>query len=110
MLTDSQALQLFRMVQEACTNVARHAHAQHLVVTGAPVEYGFELSIEDDGQGIDPALMREGALGLVGLRERAAMMGGQIRVQGRDGGGTRVWVRVPIHRSRPQTSLSTAKP
>lgn len=109
-LTDSQALQLFRMVQEACTNVARHAHAQHLVVTGAPVEYGFELSIEDDGQGIDPALMREGALGLVGLRERAAMMGGQIRVQGRDGGGTRVWVRVPIHRSRPQTSLSTAKP
>lgn len=105
-LTESQALQLFRVVQEACTNAARHAKAQNLLITGAAVEHGFELSIEDDGQGIDPALMREGALGLVGLRERAAMMGGQIQVQGRAGGGTRVWIRVPLHWHRPQPSVN----
>ena len=107
-LTESQALQLFRVVQEACTNAARHAKAQNLLITGAAVEHGFELSIEDDGQGIDSAVMREGSLGLVGLSERAAMMGGQIQVQGRAGGGTRVWIRVPLHWSRPQPSVSSA--
>lgn len=102
-LTDSQALQLFRVVQEACTNVGRHARASHLAVIGASVGQGFELSVEDDGQGIDAALMRDGALGLVGLRERAAMMGGQIQVQNRIGGGTRVWIRIPHHWSRART-------
>jgi signal transduction histidine kinase len=107
-LTESQALQLFRVVQEACTNAGRHAHAKHLMVVGAAVAQGFELSIEDDGQGIDPALMRDGALGLVGLRERTAMMGGQMRVEGRAGGGTRVWIRVPQHWSRPKAPTAAA--
>jgi signal transduction histidine kinase len=108
-LTESQALQLFRVVQEACTNAGRHAQARNLVVIGSAVEHGFELSIEDDGQGIDPALMRDGALGLVGLRERVAMMGGALKVEGRAGGGTRVWVSIPLHWSRPRASATATR-
>lgn len=108
-LTDSQSLQLFRVVQEACSNAGRHAQARNLVVAGKAVESGFELSIEDDGQGIDPKVMRDGALGLVGLRERAAMMGGQMRVESRVGGGTRVWVLIPLHWSRGR-SLAASLP
>jgi signal transduction histidine kinase len=109
-LTESQSLQLFRVVQEACTNAGRHAQAQNLVVAGKAVENGFELSIEDDGKGIEPALMRDGALGLVGLRERAAMMGGQMRVEGRTGGGTRVWIRIPLHWTRARSPTTTLQP
>ena len=108
-LTESQALQHFRVVQEACNNAARHAKAQNLTVSGTAVERGFELSIDDDGQGIDPEVMRDGALGLVGLSERAATMGGQIKVSSREEGGTRVWVRVPLHWSRPRASTNAAK-
>ncbi len=109
-LTESQSLQVFRVVQEACTNAGRHAQAKNLVVSGKAVEDGFELSIEDDGKGIDPALMREGALGLVGLRERTAMMGGQMRVEGRTGGGTRVWIRIPLHWTRARSPATTLQP
>ena len=105
-LTESQALQLFRMVQEACTNAGRHAKAQNLVITGVAVNHGYELSIEDDGQGIDAESMREGSLGLVGLSELAAMMEGQIRVQARTGGGTCVWVRIPLHWSRRHSQMA----
>lgn len=89
-LSSAQALQLFRIVQEACTNVLRHADARCIQVSGLGQGNQFQLVIEDDGSGFDPAQVRVGAMGLIGLQERAALLGGRAEVGPRDGGGTRV--------------------
>ena len=95
LLTESQTLQIFRVAQEALLNAARHASAHMLTVTGQAEGALFELRIEDDGDGFNPDSVREGALGLIGLRERAAVMGGAAQIGRRAGGGTYVSVRFP---------------
>jgi signal transduction histidine kinase len=94
-LTAMQTFQIFRIGQEAVLNAGRHAKAQNITITSRSVDGMFELSVEDDGQGFDPNSVRDGALGLVGLRERTAVMGGDALVTARTGGGTSVLVRVP---------------
>ncbi|MBB1076019.1 ATP-binding protein, partial [Rhodoferax sp. 4810] len=98
-LNDQQMTQVFRVVQEASTNICRHAHAKHVEVTGTMTEDGLVLSIDDDGVGFDVEQVRDGALGLVGIRERAQMMGGTATIQRRPGGGTRVMVHLPTGRN-----------
>ena len=84
----------YRIVQEALTNVRRHAAAARVEVR---VRYGveaLEVSIEDDGQGEVSAIDEEGH-GLRGMRERAAMLGGALSVGPLDGGGYRVSAILP---------------
>jgi signal transduction histidine kinase len=84
----------FRIVQEALTNVRRHAAASRVEVR---VRYGseaLELSVEDDGAGAAAAADGEGH-GLRGMRERAAMLGGALSVGPLDGGGYRVSAILP---------------
>jgi PAS domain S-box-containing protein len=93
---------LYRIVQEALRNVIKHSGTCLATVelTGAPD--GLRLRVGDEGAGFDPAAARGGGLGLVSMRERLYLVGGEIEVRSRPGGGTRIDVRVPavIH-TRP---------
>ena len=99
-LSDAKAIGLFRILQEALTNVMRHAQA-HTVELQLSVE-GSELClrIADDGVGFDPQATRQGvSFGLVGMRERVLMFGGTLQIDSQPGEGTTLWIRVPL-RSR----------
>jgi signal transduction histidine kinase len=88
------ATALFRITQEALTNVVRHAHAASVVVELAAGEQ-LVLRIRDDGDGFDPRGVRNTALGLVGMRERAANLGGSVRIESAPGRGTEVIATMP---------------
>jgi two-component system, NarL family, sensor histidine kinase UhpB len=97
------AIALYRMVQEALTNVARHAQAKSVEITLQVQEQQLVLTVTDDGIGFDEqALQRAGSFGLMGLRERAHLLGGQIEIGRRPRGGTRLTVRVPSHPQSPR--------
>ncbi|MCC6464665.1 MAG: HAMP domain-containing protein [Planctomycetes bacterium] len=85
---------LFRIAQEALTNVVRHAHAKSALVELRDHGDEVELAVRDDGAGM-PAITGAQSLGLLGMKERATLVGGTFRVQSRPGGGTCVMVRLP---------------
>jgi len=89
---------LYRAAQEALTNVVRHARATRARVELTRAEGRVRLTVEDDGQGFDVgrALRRGEGLGLQGLRERAALAGGTLRISSRPGTGTRLTLEVPL--------------
>jgi PAS domain S-box-containing protein len=90
------ALALFRIAQEALTNVARHAHATRAEVGLHASGNGWELEIQDNGQGFVPvSRLGPKALGLLGMRERAAVFGGAVDFLSEPGKGTTVRVRMP---------------
>jgi signal transduction histidine kinase len=92
------AITLYRVAQEALTNVARHAQASRVKVTLAGGEGELLLSVADDGRGLDERAAGPRALGLLGMKERAAMLGGGLRLSPREGGGTVVELRAPRER------------
>jgi two-component system NarL family sensor kinase len=87
---------LYRIIQEALTNVMRHAQAREvrlrLVITPASVR----ATISDDGVGFDPAQVPEGRFGLVGLNERAKLLGGTLYIASSPAKGTRLVVKIPV--------------
>ena len=89
----------YRIVQEAMVNIRKHAAASQVVVTVRERNGGVEVEVADDGRGFDPARVdkRPGHMGLAGMRERAAIAGGELDVGPVAGGGTRVrlWVPTP---------------
>ena len=89
----------YRIAQEALTNVARHAGAAHAEVTLKMNGDGtMLLEVADDGRGFDPEQFTESdMLGLAGMRERAALVGGSLAVLSQPGQGTVVSFRVPLH-------------
>jgi signal transduction histidine kinase len=89
---------VYRIVQEALTNVARHSDARVATVVVERAGDYLDAVIEDDGVGV-PTLPEGGAprgLGVIGMRERAQSLSGSLSIQPRQGGGTRVVVRIPI--------------
>jgi PAS domain S-box-containing protein len=99
-LDERVAIAVYRMVQEALTNVARHARATRVEIALAQRGDELLLEVRDDGIGFpERALQREGSFGLVGMRERAQMLGGHLEVDNPPGGGGRVCVRVPLARA-----------
>jgi PAS domain S-box-containing protein len=93
---------LFRILQEALTNVARHANASHVSVKLDREGETLRLDVRDDGKGVTPE-RADGAhsLGLLGLRERARRLGGSATVAGEPGRGTLVSVSVPYREKTP---------
>lgn len=88
---------LYRIAQEALTNVARHARAGHVLVSLARDGRLLRLSVEDDGVGFDVASSRaSGGLGLFGIQERLSLVGGSLHIHSRPGKGTRVVAEVPL--------------
>jgi signal transduction histidine kinase len=86
---------LYRMIQEAFTNVVKHSEASRVSVLLQRKD-GMALAVvEDDGGGFDPANVREDALGLAGMRERLALVGGRLRIESSSGSGTTLVAEVP---------------
>lgn len=109
-LTAEQQTALFRIFQESLTNVVRHAHASAVQVTLNEDDDQAELKIRDNGRGISEAEAADPrAIGLVGMRERASLVGGSFKVSGRRGKGTVVSVRVPLLPSRGHASGPRAR-
>jgi signal transduction histidine kinase len=86
---------LYRVVQEALTNVVKHAGATRVGVVLTRRGDSVAAVVEDDGRGFDPRTPRDGSLGIVGMRERAALVGGSLTVESRPGAGTTVAAQVP---------------
>ena len=95
-LNDSRATPIFRILQEALTNVARHSTATKVTIECSAGEDGVDLVVADNGLGITPQQLDSSrSLGLIGLRERARAFGGSIEMDGQPGIGTRVVARIP---------------
>lgn len=92
-LSPEAELVIYRIAQEALTNVVRHAGARRGVLELAAAGGRVALSIRDDGRGFDPAAT--GGAGLRGMRERAVLIGGDLRLVSRPGEGTTVRLELP---------------
>lgn len=96
-LSAQQQTVVFRIFQEALTNVVRHARAGAVQVGLAERGGVFELRVRDNGRGVTPSQAADPkAIGLLGMRERATLIGGTFEITGRRGKGTVVSVRVPL--------------
>ncbi len=98
-LCDPQALTLFRIVQEAVTNILKHAGGTRIDIDGHADGEHYHLRIEDDGRGFDPALVRQDAMGLTNMRERARLINGHCELAPGPAGGTVVVVSLPLDKS-----------
>jgi len=94
-LSPNVEIQLLRIIQEALTNVHRHANARHVIVDCVEMVDAWNISIQDDGDGFALENIPEGHLGLRIMNERAASVGGQIIVSSELGRGTRLEIRLP---------------
>lgn len=116
-LDGAQRTVLFRVAQEALTNVARHAHASRVEVRIQKVPGGIGMSIRDDGRSfrVRSTLSTHGGkrLGLVGMRERVEMIGGKFTVVSSPGRGTSVHAEIPLGRvgskRDPEPKMETSK-
>ena len=97
-LSVSQEFQVFRIVQEALANIAKHAHARRAWLTIEQRRDRVDVVIEDDGAGMASADPHDGEphYGVDIMRQRASRLGGTVDVRARDGGGTRVHLRFPV--------------
>jgi two-component system sensor histidine kinase UhpB len=91
---------VFRVVQEGLTNIVKHARARRVAVELVRAPDGLIVRVSDDGRGMPPfdvaAAERTGHLGLFGMVERAKLLGGEITIGPRAGGGTRLELRLPV--------------
>jgi signal transduction histidine kinase len=88
---------LYRIVQEALTNVVKHAGATRVAILIVRRGGSVAAVIEDDGRGFEPARAVDGdGLGLTGMRERLALIGGSLRIESTEAGGTTVAAEVPV--------------
>jgi signal transduction histidine kinase len=91
-----RATALFRIFQETLTNVARHASATRVDVRLTRENGNLILEVRDDGCGVSEDEVWAGSsLGLIGMRERALLLGGELTIRGTPGAGTTVRVRIP---------------
>jgi PAS domain S-box-containing protein len=90
----------FRILQEALTNVARHSQATQVKVRLKILDGSFHLEVQDNGIGVRGEAKAGGpSLGILGMQERAHLLGGEVLLEGGPGEGTRVRVRLPLSRA-----------
>lgn len=101
-LTSEAETNLYRIAQEILNNVAKHARARRVDIALERREGSVVLIIEDDGQGFDHSdvLQNVKSIGISGMRDRAALLGGQVEIESAPGNGTTVFVRVPLEYAR----------
>jgi len=95
-LTGAARTALYRIVQEALTNVSRHAKASRADVKIECLDGLISMEIRDNGQGFNPKGKKHSRLGLIGMRERVEMIGGKFRVESAAGESTTVHVEIPM--------------
>jgi signal transduction histidine kinase len=87
---------LYRIVQEALTNVVKHAEASRVSILLTGKDGGVAAVVEDDGHGFDPQATGDAGLGLVGMRERVVLAGGRLQIESAAGAGTTLAAEVPL--------------
>jgi signal transduction histidine kinase len=87
---------LYRVCQEALTNIASHARASRVTVRLVATPEAVQLTVRDDGHGFDPSSVADDRHGIVGMRERVEMLGGSLEIGSDPGKGTRLDVTVPL--------------
>jgi DNA-binding NarL/FixJ family response regulator len=103
-LEEQPATALFRVFQEILTNIARHAKASKVGIELKMAGENLVLQVTDNGRGIKDDEIKGGAsLGILGMRERMTLLGGELKIQGRPAGGTTVTASLPIHLAAPKT-------
>jgi PAS domain S-box-containing protein len=107
------AIACFRVVQEALTNVVRHARARQVWIELSQHEGRLELVVRDDGVGFDVARTLEHAvsgshLGLLGMKERVELLGGSLEVDSRPGHGTRLYISLPMTETVAESAQRSA--
>jgi signal transduction histidine kinase len=100
-LATSIDLSLYRIVQEALTNALKHAKAASAEVVVCYGDHDVTVEVTDDGRGPPPAAARSAGAGTIGMRERVALFGGELRVGPRPRGGYAVRVCLPISAEEP---------
>jgi signal transduction histidine kinase len=95
-LPDESETALYRIVQESLTNVVKHARARRVSILLTRRDGSVKAVVEDDGQGFDPAAAGDGGFGLVGMRERLALLGGRLEIESAPEAGTTVAAEVPV--------------
>ncbi len=96
-LDANQALSLFRIAQEALTNVLKHAAAKHVTISGRRGNNEYVFRIKDDGRGLKSRNTRADAMGVAGMQERARIMGGRCTIESNSKKGTLVEVDLPLN-------------
>jgi signal transduction histidine kinase len=86
---------VYRLVQEALTNVAKHARASNVTLRVVGRDGRLDVLVSDDGRGFDPEAEREG-FGLDGMRERVELVGGELQIESKPGRGTRTTASIPV--------------
>ena len=94
-LNDYACVTVYRIVQEALTNVARHANAKHVRVELTLDTQGLNLNIEDDGQGMADTQAVHQGFGLLGMQERVASVAGRMSISSKLGQGVRLAIQIP---------------
>lgn len=98
-LPEAHKVSLYRIVQEALTNCARHSEARTILVSLGSAEGRYIMRIEDDGKGFAPS--REGrGIGLIGIEERVAGMSGTLELSSSPGAGTKLHISIPLQGSQ----------
>jgi signal transduction histidine kinase len=96
LIDPDRSMALFRILQEALTNVSRHAGATRVTVTVVVDDGRAKLSVADDGRGIGTASARPGALGMTSMRDRAQLFRGVLAVKNSPGSGTTIEADIPL--------------
>jgi signal transduction histidine kinase len=91
---------VYRLVQETLNNVVKHSAATRVEVTIVEDDTALEVTVRDDGRGFDPEEPADG-FGLVGMRDRVALLGGSLTIDAARGKGSTVRVVLPTHRTAP---------
>ena len=107
-LKPSSELTVYRLVQEALTNVAKYAQARQVTITLREAHKRVEVSVKDDGIGFDPRVKRPSSHGLVGMRYRVEAEGGSMQLQATPGAGTHIRALLPV--SEPDTTTQPSEP
>src|SRR5262245_2688921 len=95
-LPDTHKVSLYRIVQEALTNCARHSEARWVMISLGTQEDRYIVRIEDDGKGYVPSQRAKG-IGLIGIEERVTEMDGILELKSAPGAGTKIFVSIPLH-------------
>ncbi|OYD60216.1 UNVERIFIED_ORG: PAS domain S-box-containing protein [Burkholderia sp. CF145] len=115
-----RSVAMFRIVQEALTNIIRHAQASQVEISLTKASLSWNLEIRDDGCGFDWTLARPKSFGLLGMRERALALGGELSILSAPGEGTSIVARIPVsdlsgqavqaHRHRTDSGANSIEP
>jgi signal transduction histidine kinase len=106
-LSDTHRTCVYRVVQEALTNCARHAQANHIEIIVTAFSGMLRLTVNDDGIGVGSVRRREG-FGLRGIDERVRELNGTMEISRRAAGGTALVVHLPLSRATPEVELARA--